>query len=41
MKVGDLVRVGKNHWHMPGEIGIIVQIGVLKFFLEMARFDQS
>ena len=24
MKIGDLVRVGKNHWQIPGEIGIIV-----------------
>ena len=24
MKVGDLVRVGENHWQIPGEIGIIV-----------------
>ena len=24
MKVGDLVRVKKDHWNQPGQIGIIV-----------------
>lgn len=24
MKVGDLVRVKKDHWKQPGQIGIII-----------------
>ena len=25
MKIGDLVKINKNHWHRQGEVGIIIE----------------